>query len=76
MSQFFAGLIPYSLITGVHAICKLQLLNYIISHSGSDATNGAQGHKLFPANYGTCFEFVKFASKAMLVILGLGTSLI
>ena len=64
MSQFFARLIPYSLITGVHAICKLQLLNYIISHSGSDATNG------------TCFEFVKFASKAMLVILGLGTSLI
>ncbi|KAK7835031.1 hypothetical protein CFP56_023922 [Quercus suber] len=33
---------------------------------GSDATNGAQGHKLFPANCGTCFEFVKFGSKAML----------
>ncbi|KAM4087412.1 hypothetical protein ACJW30_10G176200 [Castanea mollissima] len=41
-------------------------------NQGSDATNGVQGHKLFPANYGTCFEFVKFASKAMLVILGLG----
>ncbi|KAF3965880.1 hypothetical protein CMV_009975 [Castanea mollissima] len=43
---------------------------------GSDATNGVQGHKLFPANYGTCFEFVKFASKAMLVILGLGSTVI
>ncbi|KAM4075454.1 hypothetical protein ACB094_10G171000 [Castanea mollissima] len=45
-------------------------------NQGSDATNGVQGHKLFPANYGTCFEFVKFASKAMLVILGLGSTVI
>ncbi|XP_065617122.1 uncharacterized protein LOC111993465 isoform X2 [Quercus suber] len=32
------------------------------------------GHQLVPANYGTCFEFVKFASKAMLVIFGLGST--
>ncbi|XP_050265751.1 uncharacterized protein LOC126709518 isoform X4 [Quercus robur] len=45
-------------------------------NQGSNTTNGAQGHILFPANYGTCFEFVKFASKAMLVILGLGSTVI
>ncbi|KAF5469637.1 hypothetical protein F2P56_013695 [Juglans regia] len=33
-----------------------------------------QRHRLFPTNYDTCFEFVKFASKAMLIILGLGSS--
>ncbi|KAG7945543.1 hypothetical protein I3843_15G157400 [Carya illinoinensis] len=31
-------------------------------------------YRLFPANYDTCFEFVKFASKAMMVILGLGSN--
>ncbi|KAH9729698.1 ANK REP REGION domain-containing protein [Citrus sinensis] len=35
---------------------------------------GAQGHQFFPPNYGTCFEFVKLVSKAMLVILGLGST--
>ncbi|KAK4560179.1 hypothetical protein RGQ29_009096 [Quercus rubra] len=44
------------------------------AEAGSNATNGVLGHQLFPANYGTCFEFVKFASKAMLVIFGLGES--
>ncbi|KAM4087407.1 hypothetical protein ACJW30_10G176100 [Castanea mollissima] len=42
-----------------------------LSHPGFNVTNGVLGHQLFPANYGTCFEFVKFASKAMLVIFGL-----
>ncbi|XP_030946131.1 uncharacterized protein LOC115970679 [Quercus lobata] len=42
--------------------------------AGFNATNGVLGHELFPANYGTCFEFVKFASKAMLVIFGLGST--
>uniref|UniRef100_A0A2N9GMH9 PGG domain-containing protein n=1 Tax=Fagus sylvatica TaxID=28930 RepID=A0A2N9GMH9_FAGSY len=32
------------------------------------------GIKVFPVNYGTCFEFVKLASKSMLVIFGLGSS--
>uniref|UniRef100_A0A2N9G6S2 PGG domain-containing protein n=1 Tax=Fagus sylvatica TaxID=28930 RepID=A0A2N9G6S2_FAGSY len=41
--------------------------------SGFNATNGAR-HQLFPVNYGTCFEFVKLASKSMLVIFGLGSS--
>ncbi|GMY16792.1 ankyrin repeat and protein kinase domain-containing protein 1 [Fagus crenata] len=41
--------------------------------AGFNATNGAR-HKLFPANYGPCFEFVKLASKSMLVIFGLGSS--
>uniref|UniRef100_A0A2N9JBP8 Uncharacterized protein n=1 Tax=Fagus sylvatica TaxID=28930 RepID=A0A2N9JBP8_FAGSY len=41
--------------------------------AGFNATNGAR-HKVFPANYGTCFEFVKLASKSMLVIFGLGSS--
>ncbi|KAK9201610.1 hypothetical protein WN944_016816 [Citrus x changshan-huyou] len=35
---------------------------------------GAQGHQFCPPNYGTCFEFVKLVSKAMLVILGLGST--
>ncbi|KAM4087414.1 hypothetical protein ACJW30_10G176300 [Castanea mollissima] len=42
--------------------------------AGFSATKGAQGRQLFPANYGICFEFVKLASKAMLVILGLGST--
>ncbi|GMY16810.1 ankyrin repeat and protein kinase domain-containing protein 1 [Fagus crenata] len=41
--------------------------------SGFKSTNGAR-HHLFPVNYGTCFEFVKLASKSMLVIFGLGSS--
>ncbi|XP_050265748.1 uncharacterized protein LOC126709518 isoform X1 [Quercus robur] len=44
------------------------------AEAGSNATNGVLGNQLFPANYGTCFEFVKFASKAMLVIFGLGST--
>ncbi|EYU40899.1 hypothetical protein MIMGU_mgv1a020415mg [Erythranthe guttata] len=33
----------------------------------------AQGHQLFPENYFTCFHGLKSLSKAMLVILGLGS---
>ncbi|WJZ85835.1 hypothetical protein VitviT2T_005352 [Vitis vinifera] len=29
-------------------------------------------HRAFPPNYGICLEFIKFANKAMLVVLGLG----
>ncbi|KAK9281467.1 hypothetical protein L1049_004370 [Liquidambar formosana] len=31
-------------------------------------------HELFPPNYDICFEFIKLGSKAMLVILGLGST--
>ncbi|GMY16803.1 ankyrin repeat and protein kinase domain-containing protein 1 [Fagus crenata] len=41
--------------------------------AGFNATDGAR-QKVFPANYGTCFEFVKLASKSMLIIFGLGSS--
>ncbi|GMY16828.1 Ankyrin repeat-containing protein [Fagus crenata] len=41
--------------------------------AGFNATNGAR-HKVFPSNYGICFEFVKLASKSILVIFGLGSS--
>ncbi|TXG63711.1 hypothetical protein EZV62_010705 [Acer yangbiense] len=34
----------------------------------------AQGHQLFPPNYSVCFELVKLVSKAILVILGLGSN--
>ncbi|CAN6693997.1 unnamed protein product [Malus baccata var. baccata] len=33
-----------------------------------------QGHQKFPVNYNTCFEFVKLISKAMLIVLGLGST--
>ncbi|CAB4291645.1 unnamed protein product [Prunus armeniaca] len=39
---------------------------------GAD-TDGARGHQSFPVNYSTCFEFVKLISKAMLIVLGLGS---
>ncbi|XP_042963495.1 uncharacterized protein LOC122297491 isoform X1 [Carya illinoinensis] len=50
----------------------------IIAH-GSNANHHhgtRERDRLFPANYDTCFEFVKFASKAMLIILGLGSNTI
>ncbi|KAM7501378.1 hypothetical protein LguiB_000282 [Lonicera macranthoides] len=37
------------------------------------STSGAQGHELFPPNYGTFFEAVKLIYKTMLIILGLGS---
>ncbi|GMY16802.1 ankyrin repeat and protein kinase domain-containing protein 1 [Fagus crenata] len=40
---------------------------------GINATNGAR-RQLFPANYVTCFAFAKVASKAMLIIFGLGSN--
>ncbi|XP_031287127.1 uncharacterized protein LOC116145835 [Pistacia vera] len=42
-------------------------------NSKASGIGGAQGHLLFPPNYKNCFEFVKLVSKAMLVILGLGS---
>ncbi|XP_034229895.1 uncharacterized protein LOC117638848 isoform X2 [Prunus dulcis] len=36
-------------------------------------TDGARGHQSFPVNYSTCFDFVKLISKAMLIVLGLGS---
>jgi hypothetical protein len=50
-----------------------QHYNYL-SRSEINATNGAR-RQLFPANYVTCFAFAKVASKAMLIIFGLGMSL-
>ncbi|KAI9180376.1 hypothetical protein LWI28_004213 [Acer negundo] len=44
---------------------------------GDDVSNSklkAQGHQLFPPNYSVCFELVKLVSKAILVILGLGSN--
>ncbi|CAN6561254.1 unnamed protein product [Malus baccata var. baccata] len=38
------------------------------------AINLGQGHQKFPVNYNTCFEFVKLISKAMLIVLGLGST--
>lgn len=59
----------------------VMLYTYIVAifilYSGEESRHnfGAQGHQFFPPNYGTCFEFVKLVSKAMLVILGLGRAI-
>ncbi|KAK9281225.1 hypothetical protein L1049_004120 [Liquidambar formosana] len=43
-------------------------------HQGNQSTNGlAHRNKLFPCNYDILFEYIKLVSKAMLVILGLGS---
>ncbi|KAJ6938720.1 hypothetical protein NC651_005222 [Populus alba x Populus x berolinensis] len=44
------------------------------SQQGKQSAIGAGGRRLMPSNYDTFFEFVKFVSKAMLVILGSGSS--
>lgn len=44
------------------------------SQQGKQSATGAGGRRLMPSNYDTFFEFVKFVSKAMLVILGSGSS--
>ncbi|KAM1808472.1 hypothetical protein ACFX11_031353 [Malus domestica] len=44
------------------------------SNSGSESNDPSQGHQKFPRNYKTCFEFVKVISKAMLIVLGLGST--
>ncbi|XP_068309898.1 uncharacterized protein [Pyrus communis] len=44
------------------------------SNSGSKSNDLSQGHQKFPRNYTTCFEFVKLISKAMLIVLGLGST--
>ncbi|XP_061968223.1 uncharacterized protein LOC133691644 [Populus nigra] len=44
------------------------------SQQGKQSATGAGGRILMPSNYNTFFEFVKFVSKAMLVILGSGSS--
>lgn len=38
------------------------------------STNEPQARQLFPDNYGTCIDFIKLLSKAMLIILGLGST--
>ncbi|CAL9023681.1 unnamed protein product [Prunus brigantina] len=40
---------------------------------GSQSNDGARGHESFPVNYSTCFDFIKLISKAMLIVLGLGS---
>ncbi|KAL3531305.1 hypothetical protein ACH5RR_010627 [Cinchona calisaya] len=49
--------------------CPNKEKDQIALHTGI----GAQGHHLFPANYLTSFEAIKFISKAMLIIFGLGS---
>ncbi|KAM1169284.1 hypothetical protein ACFX19_031625 [Malus domestica] len=44
------------------------------SNSESESNDTSQGHQKFPGNYKTCFEFVKVISKAMLIVLGLGST--
>ncbi|CAN6694000.1 unnamed protein product [Malus baccata var. baccata] len=44
------------------------------SNSESESNDPSQGHQKFPVNYKTCFEFVKVISKAMLIVLGLGST--
>ncbi|KAM1057872.1 hypothetical protein COP1_031184 [Malus domestica] len=44
------------------------------SNSESESNDPSQGHQKFPGNYKTCFEFVKVISKAMLIVLGLGST--
>ncbi|KAJ6392035.1 hypothetical protein OIU77_025903 [Salix suchowensis] len=44
------------------------------SFTGKQSATGAGGRRLMPSNYDTFYEFVKFVSKAMLVILGSGSS--
>ncbi|CAK7346530.1 unnamed protein product [Dovyalis caffra] len=46
------------------------------NQQGTQSATRARGHRLVPSNYHTCFEFFKLMSKAMLVILGLGSSAI
>ncbi|KAK1558665.1 hypothetical protein Q3G72_005233 [Acer saccharum] len=51
--------------------------NKNLTGEGDDVSNSkfkAQGHQLFPPNYSVCFELVKLVSKAILVILGLGSN--
>ncbi|BFG43102.1 hypothetical protein CerSpe_293760 [Prunus speciosa] len=44
-----------------------------VADTGSQSNDGARGHQSFPVNYSTCFDFVKLISKAMLIVLGLGS---
>ncbi|TQD99260.1 hypothetical protein C1H46_015049 [Malus baccata] len=46
----------------------------IKSADPENPSNPGQGHQKFPVNYNTCFEFVKLISKAMLIVLGLGST--
>ncbi|XP_070675486.1 uncharacterized protein [Malus domestica] len=50
-----------------------QTLNTSNPGSKSNLEQG-KGHKKFPGNYNTCFEFVKLISKALLIVLGLGST--
>uniref|UniRef100_A0A6N2KM54 PGG domain-containing protein n=1 Tax=Salix viminalis TaxID=40686 RepID=A0A6N2KM54_SALVM len=44
------------------------------NQQGKQSATGVGGRRLMPSNYDTFYEFVKFVSKAMLVILGSGSS--
>ncbi|CAN6561247.1 unnamed protein product [Malus baccata var. baccata] len=45
-----------------------------LNTSNPESNDPSQGHQKFPVNYKTCFEFVKVISKAMLIVLGLGST--
>ncbi|XP_018506115.2 uncharacterized protein LOC103960143 isoform X1 [Pyrus x bretschneideri] len=52
---------------------KKQTLNTSNPGPKSNVDEG-QRHQKFPVNYNTCFESVKLLSKAMLIVLGLGST--
>ncbi|XP_059625907.1 uncharacterized protein LOC132268976 isoform X2 [Cornus florida] len=43
-----------------------------LNQQGLQSSNQTHEHQLFPINYDTCFDSIKFISKAMLIILGFG----
>ncbi|TQD78507.1 hypothetical protein C1H46_035936 [Malus baccata] len=59
---------------GTHMINTIDQRGEIKSADPENPSNPGQGHQKFPVNYNTCFEFVKLISKAMLIVLGLGST--
>ncbi|TQD99261.1 hypothetical protein C1H46_015050 [Malus baccata] len=57
-----------------HTINTIDQRGEIKSADPENPSNPGQGHQKFPVNYNTCFEFVKLISKAMLIVLGLGST--
>ncbi|KAM1808475.1 hypothetical protein ACFX11_031356 [Malus domestica] len=53
---------------------NIDTTNTSLAKKNVGAINLGQGHQKFPVNYNTCFEFVKLISKAMLIVLGLGST--
>ncbi|KAK3193720.1 hypothetical protein Dsin_025030 [Dipteronia sinensis] len=65
----------YSLITLLRTGIKIVMFVFNTGEGDDDSSSlKAQGHQLFPPNYSVCFELVKLVSKAILVILGLGSN--